>query len=137
MEEKYCELYPNGSPVKFCHYLFKALDEKNKGFLTFTQFIMALSDLEGDLNTQYKLLFRVYDVNGNKIVDLKEMTQIIKAVDELRGASNKNEQPAESKATIIFNLFNKPIDKAKDQGLNEEEFIRACSDSSIGMILKP
>lgn len=137
MEEKYCELYPNGNPAKYCKNLFKALDEENKGFLTFTQFVMALSDLEGDLITQYKLLFRVYDFNRNRIIDLKEMTQMIKAIDELRGKLESKEEDAQIKAANIFNLFKKPINKNKNQGLNEDEFIRACSDSSIGVILKP
>lgn len=135
MEEKYCELYPNGNPVPFCDRLFKALDEQKKGYLTFTQFVMALKDLEGELISQYKLLFRVYDTNRNRIIDLKEMTQMIKAIDDLKGNSNKED--SKSKAINIFSLFKKPINQSKNQGFTEEEFIRACSDDSIGMILKP
>ena len=96
---------------------------------------MALKDLEGELISQYKLLFRVYDTNRNRIIDLKEMTQMIKAIDDLKGNSNKED--SKSKAINIFSLFKKPINQSKNQGFTEEEFIRACSDDSIGMILKP
>ena len=141
MEDVYRDLYQNGDPIAFSHYFFDSLDIKKKGFLTFTQFVMALQDLEGPPEAQFRLLFKVFDLNHNKSIDFKEMTKAIEAVDQLKGIDDDDdedeENSAQSKAIKVFESLSKPVNTKKKVGINEEEFVEACKNEEIFSIMKP
>ncbi|CAF1071212.1 unnamed protein product [Brachionus calyciflorus] len=137
LEDTYKEMYQDGDPIDFSHLFFESLDTDKKGYLTFTQFVMALKDLESDIETQYRLLFRVYDMNRNKIIDMNEMIKGIKAVDKIKGIKTKDDKLAKDKAIKVFDYFEKKINTNKTNGLSESEFLKACADKELCSILKP
>jgi Ca2+-binding EF-hand superfamily protein len=77
----YKRFYPESKSSKFCDHSFKIFDEDNDGQLSFEEFLTAISIIS-DSDPQRKLAFtfKLYDLNKNGVVCLKEIQNMIEAV---------------------------------------------------------
>ena len=78
---------------------------------------------------------RMYDVDGNGVIDQDEMTKIVQAIYDMLGAgATKPTDSAEERAKKIFST----MDDNGDGHLTEEEFLSGCMQdnmlSNINMI---
>ena len=75
----------------------------------------------------------MYDIDGNGVIDQKEMTKIIQGIYGMIGGS-KFTTSAEEKTKSIF----AKMDDNNDGTLNEEEFINNClQDEELCRLLAP
>lgn len=81
------------------------------------------------------LVFRMYDVDGNGVIDQEEMTKIVQAIYDMLGAgATKPTDSAEERAKNIFSR----MDENGDGHLTEEEFLRGClQDDELSKMLAP
>ena len=79
--------------------------------------------------------FRMYDVDGNGVIDQDEMTKIVQAIYDMLGAgATKPTDSAEERAKNIFSR----MDENGDGHLTEEEFLRGClQDDELSKMLAP
>ena len=80
-------------------------------------------------------LSRMYDVDGNGVIDQDEMTKIVQAIYDMLGAgATKPTDSAEERAKNIFSR----MDENGDGHLTEEEFLRGClQDDELSKMLAP
>ena len=68
-------------------------------------------------------MFRMYDVDGNGVIDQDEMTKIVQAIYDMLGAGAvKPTDTAEERAKNIFNRLN--IKKKKFKKIKKKFFLR-------------
>ena len=79
--------------------------------------------------------YRMYDVDGNGVIDQDEMTKIVQAIYDMLGAgATKPTDSAEERAKNIFSR----MDENGDGHLTEEEFLRGClQDDELSKMLAP
>ena len=97
----------------------------------FSRFTLALQSLIPDS----VFLCRMYDVDGNGVIDQEEMTKIVQAIYDMLGAgATKPTDSAEERAKNIFSR----MDENGDGHLTEEEFLRGClQDDELSKMLAP
>ena len=84
--ELFKKVFPGGNGETFCRYIFRIFDTDGNNFLDFKEFLMAL-DIANCTDEKEKLewAFRMYDVDGSGSINLEEMINIIKTLDDLEG----------------------------------------------------
>jgi len=89
----------------------------------------------GTPEEKLKWAFRMYDVDGNGVIDLEEMTKIVQAIYDMLGAGAvKPTDTAEERAKNIFTR----MDENNDGNLTEEEFLKGClQDDELSKMLAP
>merc|ERR1712130_733331 len=136
----FCEMYkmffPAGDADKFCENVFRTFDADKSGTIDFKEFLMAI-DVTSAGTPREKLLwaFRMYDVDGNGVIDQDEMTKIVQAIYDMLGqGAVKPTDTAEERAKNIFNR----MDENNDGSLTEEEFLKGClNDDELSKMLAP
>jgi Ca2+-binding EF-hand superfamily protein len=123
--------FTHGNPEHFCEHVYRTFDEDNDGSISFKEFLLAIGVTTGsDSKEKLKWAFKMYDINKDGLVDVKEMEKIIKALYEMLGSAegggDSEESKAEQEKKVKF-LFEK-IDANKDGGVNMEEFIDICNN---------
>ncbi|CAF0969465.1 unnamed protein product [Brachionus calyciflorus] len=137
-EKVYAQLYPKGNPSKFSSFVFEVFDADNNKYISFSEFLLAISALsDGDVTKRLRLTFQIYDVNNNNQIDIKEMTKVIEALYDLKSVpkdQRKGENSAASRAQAIF----LKLDLDGSKGLNADEFINGCvNDNYLLSLLLP
>jgi len=89
----------------------------------------------GTAEEKLKWAFRMYDVDGNGVIDQDEMTKIVQAIYDMLGAgATKPTDSAEERAKNIFSR----MDDNGDGHLTEEEFLSGCmQDDELSKMLAP
>merc|ERR1711993_210222 len=77
----------------------------------------------GSAEEKLKWAFRMYDVDGNGVIDQDEMTKIVQAIYDMLGAGAT--KPTDSAEECAKNIFSR-MDENGDGHLTEEEFLRGC-----------
>ena len=131
-------MYPSGNPGKFSNFVFEVFDTDNNKFITFTEFLLAISALsDGDVSKRLRLTFQIYDVNNNNQIDIKEMTKVIEALFDLKNVPKDQRKGDKSAANKAKEIFAK-LDSDGSKGLNADEFINGClNDKLILSLLLP
>ena len=132
--------FPKGNADKFASHIFRTFDKDKNGFVDFKEFLFTadvkvkVAKMSGAANAFYQAvyysieaifiaLFRLYDVNGNGLLELGEMTKVLGDVYDVMGVgATKPTYSANVRAKKIFNK----IDKNRDGHVTEAEFIMAC-----------
>ena len=142
-KEKFVDVYklffPRGNAENFCNHVFRTFDTDKNGEINFVEFLLAVNvTLSGTVLENLKYAFKLYDVDGNGLIDQGEMNRIILAICELIGEENEVEENLEQKYTpeertrMIFSQ----MDTNGDGYLTEEEFIQGCEkDNELSKLL--
>ena len=81
------------------------------------------------------LSFRMYDVDGNGVIDQEEMTKIVQAIYDMLGAGAT--RPTDSAEERAKNIFSR-MDENGDGHLTEDEFLSGClQDEELSKMLAP
>jgi Ca2+-binding EF-hand superfamily protein len=114
----YSQLYPHKELDKqFIDLIFAAFDTDKSGFVTFTEFLIAVSlSSSKDPRKKLHLAFKMYDRNRSGSLDKSEIDSILTGLREI--AAKKGLNTAEIETSDIMNW-----DKDGNGSLNEEEFV--------------
>lgn len=143
---------------KFCEYVFKVIDRDSLGYISFNDFVLCFSLTSyGDFKQKCEFAFRLYDLDKDNKISKKEMTQVLVALYDLSGITDRKKDKAPAKKVDeIMRLINHQTEvkekaaaeaagetvaaeaegkkgkkakkpKAKDF-ITREQFIEACSE---------
>ncbi|XKL69611.1 hypothetical protein PGB90_007380 [Kerria lacca] len=103
----------------------------------FKEFLLAIDvTSSGTPEEKLKWAFRMYDVDGNGVIDIQEMTKIVQAIYDMLGACSSN-RPADSAEERAKNIFAK-MDENNDGQLTQDEFLKGClQDEELSKMLAP
>ena len=142
-KEKFVDVYklffPHGDAENFCNHVFRTFDTDKNGEISFIEFLLAINvTLSGTPLEKLKYAFKLYDVDGNGIIDQGEMNRIVLSIYELMGEDNLSNDISEPKYTpeertrIIFSQ----MDANGDGYLTEDEFVQGCEkDNELSKLL--
>lgn len=125
--EMYKMFFKSGDPDKFCEHIFRTFDIDGNGSVDFKEFLLAIGvTSNGSVEDRLKWAFRMYDINGDGLIQIPEMKKIVQALYDMIGPSIE-ELPIENAEVRTKAIFNK-MDSNKDGKLTREEFISACME---------
>ncbi|XP_033239238.1 neuronal calcium sensor 2 isoform X2 [Drosophila pseudoobscura] len=103
----------------------------------YDEFLLAIDvTSSGTPEEKLKWAFRMYDVDGNGVIDIQEMTKIVQAIYDMLGACSSN-RPADSAEERAKNIFAK-MDENNDGQLTQDEFLKGClQDEELSKMLAP
>ena len=129
--DMYQSFFPSGNVREFCEQVFRTFDTDKDGFINFKEFLFGMHVTSAETpEEKLRWAFKLYDVNGNGIIQRAEMTRIIIAIYDMLGLTDS----ATERATNIFTA----IDENGDGYINEKEFIRGClQDEELAQTLAP
>ena len=130
----YKKCFPHCNAEKICEHVFRSFDTDNNNFIDFREFMLAIYITSaGTAEEKLKWTFRIYDVDGNGVINQGEMINIVQAIDDMLGVDKVRLTDAvEVRARNIFNR----MDENKDGNLTEEEFLKGClQDKELSKIL--
>jgi len=135
---------------KFCEYVFKVIDRESLGYISFNDFVLCFSLTSyGDFKQKCEFAFRLYDLDKDNLISKKEMTQVLVALYDLSGITDRKKDKAPAKKVDeIMKLINAKTEAAAaaEQGpedqknkknkkskkanntINRDQFIDACSN---------
>lgn len=93
---------------KFCEYVFKVIDRDSLGYISFNDFVLCFSLTSyGDFKQKCDFAFQLYDLDRDNKISKKEMTQVLVALYDLSGITDrkKDKSPAK-KVDEIMNHIN-------------------------------
>jgi Ca2+-binding EF-hand superfamily protein len=83
---------------KFCEYVFKVIDKNNLGYISFQDFVLCFSLTSyGDFREKCEFAFKLYDLDKDGKISKKEMTQVLTALYDLSGITDRKGANAPAK----------------------------------------
>ncbi|CAF1056994.1 unnamed protein product [Didymodactylos carnosus] len=132
----YKQFYPQGKADAFCKYAFQTFDEDDNGTIDFNEFLLAVAaSSQGDLDDRLAVAFDMYDISDDGQIDAKELANMISAMYDLTGETNrKGDMDPKKRAQDLI----QKLDVGSDKKISKEEFIAGCkSDPVIRKMLAP
>ncbi|KAK3744847.1 hypothetical protein RRG08_050785 [Elysia crispata] len=124
----YQQFFPFGDPSKFANFVFNVFDENKDGFISFGEFLQALSvTSRGTVEEKLKWAFRLYDLDNDGFITRDELLDIVDAIYRMVGESvtlPEEENTPEKRVNRIFSV----MDKNKDDMLTFEEFLEGSKE---------
>merc|ERR1712083_1152100 len=112
----YSKVFSTGEAQDLRSKAFGAFS-KNGSTIDFRDFVMVIHmTSNGSPEEKLRLMFRMYDKDGNGSIDAREMNEMIRECYQMLG------EDSHGKAEDMFNI----MDKDGDGTITEQEFIRAC-----------
>jgi len=116
--EIYSQIFPGGNSSRFCEHVFGTFDTDRSGTIDFREFMLALHVTScGTPEEKIRWAFRMYDIDGNGMIDISELKRTLSAVYEVVG--DQAQAHDKSKAEELF----KKLDENSDGEISQEEFI--------------
>ena len=123
--EMYQKLCPNDKNARdFCNHVFRTFDADNNGYVSFKEFLLALNvNSCGNPEDKLKWAFKLYDINGDGVINRCEMIIIIESMFEmLDDVAMKRKNYAKERAKEVFTK----LDTNNDLRLSKDEFVSGC-----------
>ena len=121
-EDIYRQLFPFGNPSKFASFVFKVVDQNADGFISFTEFITAVTTAaNGTVDAKLEWAFSIYDLDNDGYITREEMFQIVDSIYTMAGEMvglPEEESTPEKRVDIIF----AKMDENHDEKLTLDEF---------------
>jgi len=115
--EIYSQIFPGGNSEKFAEHVFGTFDTDRSGTIDFREFMLALHVTScGTPEEKIRWAFRMYDIDGNGMIDITELKRTLSAVYEVVGHGDAQEK---LKAEELFRI----LDENSDGEISQEEFI--------------
>jgi len=138
--EKFVDMYNlffhSENAEMFCDHVFRTFDTDQSGSIDFKEFLLAINVTSaGDNEEKVKWAFRMYDVDGDGVIDIQEMTKIVKSIYVMldRGGN----KPVDDVEQTVCKIFMK-MDTDADGKLTEGEFLQGClQDEELAKMLAP
>ncbi|KAK6625017.1 hypothetical protein RUM43_005308 [Polyplax serrata] len=117
----YSQLFPLGADgTAYAHYIFKTLDKKHNGCLTFSELACGLACLvKGSPSERLGWIFRLYDIDNNGEISRAEMLAVIGAIHDLVG-------PRDGQSHKHANEVFRKLDLNSDGVITMDEFMSFC-----------
>jgi Ca2+-binding EF-hand superfamily protein len=98
---------------KFCEYVFKVIDRDSLGYISFNDFVLCFSLTSyGDFKQKCEFAFRLYDLDKDNKISKKEMTQVLVALYDLSGITDRKKDKAPAKKVAeIMKVINTKTDE--------------------------
>ena len=107
------------------------MDSDGNGLITFNEFLIGMLQLQSnEIDDLLRMIFRIFDIDKNGIIDKNELVNVIEAVYDLVDVPNEeriDDNEPNNKADEILNKLSKK-DKEK---INEQEFIEKSLDDEF------
>lgn len=122
--EIYKQLYPNSRSTKFCDRIFKIFDYSERNYLDFEEFLTAITvTINGSTEEKLKCAFKIYDLNGDGMLDRKELKKILSHIHVMLGEhSHSANKIAEKQVDLILEKF----DLDSSETLSLDQFVAGC-----------
>ena len=121
--EMMAKAVPKKDAAKMEKHVFRMYDSDKDGFIDFTEFMLVFHIMsDGTVEEVLTKIFRVFDVNGDGVISIKEMNKLIKDMYGLL----KTEDPNIAAKDMIAKTAFAEMDKNKDGKVTKEEFVTAC-----------
>uniref|UniRef100_A0A0B6ZIC7 EF-hand domain-containing protein n=1 Tax=Arion vulgaris TaxID=1028688 RepID=A0A0B6ZIC7_9EUPU len=118
----YQQFFPQGNPDKFASYVFKAFDYNQDGFISFREFIRALSiTSRGSLDEKLAWAFSLYDLDNDGLITKNEMVEIVDAIYSMVGSLMDLPKDEDTPRKRVDKIFQQ-MDLNHDDKLTKEEF---------------
>ncbi|KJH44281.1 EF hand [Dictyocaulus viviparus] len=118
----YKQFFPNGDPVKFAAFVFNVFDCNGDGYISFREFIAALSiTSRGTLDEKLDWAFSLYDVDKDGYITKEEMIDIVQAIYSMIGNVREPTKDEDIPSKRVDKIFMN-MDKNVDGRLTREEF---------------
>ncbi|XP_076150272.1 Kv channel-interacting protein 4-like [Alosa pseudoharengus] len=122
----YGHFFPHGDSSNYAHFLFRAFDRNQTGFVNFEDFSLGLSALlRGPVEEKLTWVFNLYDINNDGCITKEEMLDIMKAIYDMMGTS-LNPRLSEDTARQHTEIFFQKMDKNQNGVITIDEFIECC-----------
>jgi len=126
----YQQFFPEGDPSKFATFVFNVFDSDKDGYITFKEFIAALSvTSRGNIEEKLDWAFNLYDLDNDGYITQTEMLDIVEAIYDMVGNSidlPEDENTPDKRVQKIFTM----MDKNNDGKLSKEEFREGSKNDS-------
>jgi len=98
---------------KFCEYVFKVIDTQGLGYISFNDFVLCFSLTSyGDFKQKCEFAFKLYDLDRDNKISKKEMTQVLTALYDLSGITDRKKDKAPAKKVEeIMKVINTKTDE--------------------------
>ncbi|XP_053212395.1 neuronal calcium sensor 2-like [Panonychus citri] len=136
-KKKFLEIYsmfcPDRSPTEFCDHIYRTFDSDGDGYIDFKEFLLAVGVTTGtDPREKLKWAFKMYDINRDGLIDVEEMSKIIKSLYQMLGSEHSSYNEQAKKVQFIFDT----MDNNRDGKVSLEEFIDVCNqDDQLAKLL--
>ena len=123
--EMYQKFAPAANGKEFCNHVFRTFDTDNNGYVSFKEFLLALNiSSNGTAEQKLNWSFRLYDINGDGVINRCEMIMIVESMFEILYLDENMRQRsyAKEKAKSIFSQ----LDTNGDLQLTKDEFVNGC-----------
>lgn len=115
---------------KFCEYVFKVIDRDSLGYISFNDFVLCFSLTSyGDFKQKCEFAFRLYDLDKDNKISKKEMTQVLVALYDLSGITDRKKDKAPAKKVAeIMKVINTKTDEQEAAALALEPAVEQAPD---------
>jgi len=107
----YQQFFPEGDPSKFATFVFNVFDSDKDGYITFKEFIAALSvTSRGNIEEKLDWAFNLYDLDNDGYITQTEMLDIVEAIYDMVGNSidlPEDENTPDKRVQKIFTMMDK------------------------------
>lgn len=137
-KDQFLKMYKTFFPAEknsreYCDHVFRNFDTDNNGHISFREFLFAINLLStGTPAEKLSLLFHMYDVNGDGVISLSELTIIVESIFKLLSASTaplamRFIGSASDRAKKIF----EQLDQDGDNKITMSEFLSGCLKDEV------
>ncbi|CAF1311010.1 unnamed protein product [Adineta steineri] len=135
--DTYKELYPTNDTTLSCNTLFNVIDKNHDNSIDFNEFLFlaAVGNRTGSLDERLDIIFDLWDVSNDGLLDQNELAHLISAMYDRAGVTDRQgeQDPHKRAKEIIIKL-----DITGDKKLNRDEFINGCkNDEVVRKLLAP
>lgn len=122
-----CQMvYPDLDVGELGKHMGRVFDTDASGYVDFKEFLVGINkNAQGTEKEQIQNVFKMFDVDGNDVIDVTEMIKILKASVNVVFHIDENKD-VEEEARKLF----KKMDKDKDGFVTKEEFVKATEGVS-------
>ncbi|GAB1598023.1 neuronal calcium sensor 1-like [Argonauta hians] len=118
----YQQFFPHGDPSRFASFVFNVFDDNKDGFITFNEFIRALSiTSRGSLDEKLDWAFNLYDLDNDGYITKKEMVDIVGAIYNMVGNLMDLPEDEDTPEKRVEKIFAQ-MDLNNDGKLTKDEF---------------
>ncbi|EDV27444.1 Neuronal calcium sensor 1 [Trichoplax sp. H2] len=129
-QQIYEQFFPSGDVSKFASFVFNVFDTDKNHFITFAEFLTALSiTSRGTVDEKLDWAFSLYDIDHDGFITREEMTAIIDAIYCMVGSTDEMPADDNTPEKRVNRIFSQ-MDKDNDGRISRDEFATGAKQDS-------